>query len=117
MPDFASRTRVNRPDEIGYGEIHHAVGDQRRSFNRALIDVGAKDPREAQRVDVTRIDLIQRAVTATRIIAVIARPPISRRLPYFSGIETALSERRPSPKRPQSNEKEGSDEFHLSDSR
>src|SRR5262245_30367396 len=64
MPDFASRARVNRPDVIGYREIHHAVDDQRRSFNRALIDIGSEDPREAQRVDVTRIDLIQLAVTA-----------------------------------------------------
>jgi hypothetical protein len=85
MPDFASRARVNRPDVIGHREIHHAIDDQRRSFNRALIDIGAKDPREAQRVDVTRIDFIQRAVTAPRIIAVIARPPSVGACPTFAG--------------------------------
>ena len=101
--------RVNRPDVVGYREIHHAIDDQRRSFNRALIDVGSKDPREAQRVDVTRIDLIQRAVTASRIIAVIRRPRIGGRLSYFSGIETALREQRRGAK---SDEKNRSDEFH-----
>ena len=59
-----------------------------------MIDIGAKDPRQAQRVDGIRIDLVQRAVTASRIIAVITRPPICRRLPYLGGTETALREQR-----------------------
>src|SRR5690242_2198994 len=114
MPDFASRTCVNRPHMIGYREIHHAVDDQRRSFDRALIDVGAKDPRKAQRVDVCRIDLLERAVTAPRIIAVITCPSIRRRLPDFRRIETALRKQRRNTK---SKEKKGSENFHLSDSR
>ena len=52
VPDLAAGSRVDRPHVIGHGEIHHAVDDDRRAFDRRgtlSVEVDAVDPGQAER--------------------------------------------------------------------
>src|SRR5260221_11805174 len=64
MPDRSAGPRVERPNVIGNGEIHDAVHDQRRAFDRWIAhatlcaDAGyAIDPARRQRPDGCCINL------------------------------------------------------------
>src|SRR6185437_368164 len=57
FPDFLAGLGVERVDVVEGGrDIHHAIGDDRRSLHR-IHDVGLENPGDVQAPDVARIDL------------------------------------------------------------
>src|SRR5882672_754331 len=96
MPDFAPRARVYGPHVVGKSEVEQAVDLDRRALDAAGAEAGVRpvDPGQAQRIDVGGIDLLERAVAASRVVAVVCRPTVSRRRLQFRRVEPALSEER-----------------------
>ena len=107
VPHLASRTRVDGVDVIGHREVENAVDDERRRFDArgrrhagrrrvgsfaahdgaAARQIRAVHPCERQILHVARVDLFQRAVAASRVVAVVRRPRIDRRLSEQIGAE------------------------------
>src|SRR5437879_264546 len=86
VPDLAAEFRVDGPNVIGRSEIHDAVDDERRGFEDARWS--AINPGEGERVDVAGVDLIERAVSAAGVVAVVGGPGIGGRVQQRCGVET-----------------------------
>ena len=98
VPDVAAGARVDRVDVIGHREIQRAVDHQRRRLDlrraagrrrvrpfpaddrAGARRVDAIDPRQREPLHVGGVDLLERAVAAARIVAVIGRPRVGRDL-------------------------------------
>src|SRR5215469_15289368 len=76
-PNLAACASVRGPGVIGDGEIENAVRFQRRRLDlllRRALWGEARRPDQREVLDVGRVDLFERTMTATGIIAVIHRP-------------------------------------------
>ncbi len=87
LPDVFASARVDGEDVIGNREIQNAIDQERRGFNdriaHATLRADAFDavhPFDFEQVNVARVDLLEFAVTPSRIISVISRPGVSRRI-------------------------------------
>src|SRR5437899_224116 len=78
VPDLAAEFRVDGPDVVGRSEVHDAVYDERRGFENA--SRSAINPGEGERVDVAGVDLIERAVAAAGVVAVVGGPSVGGRV-------------------------------------
>src|SRR5882724_12260334 len=78
VPDLATEFRVDGPNMVGRSEIHDAVDDERRGFEN--VSWSAINPGESERTDVAGVDLIERAVTAAGVVAVVGGPSVGGRV-------------------------------------
>ena len=80
VPDFATGARVDGPSVVGNAEVEDAIDFERRGFDfdtegaTAGSGLSVKEPGELELMDIAGVDLIEGAVAATGIIAVIGRP-------------------------------------------
>src|SRR5262249_19571732 len=86
VPDLVTITTVDGPNIVWSGEVLDGVAHQGRGFNGAAAD--AKGPGECQRVDVGRVDLIECAVAAAGVVAIVGRPRVGRLPEERSRIES-----------------------------
>src|SRR5215467_2233112 len=86
VPDLMSVAGVDGPDVVRRREVKNPVDDQRRGFDDAA--AYAKGPGDAERVHVRGVDLVQGAVPAAGVVAVVGGPVVGRRLQKYGGIET-----------------------------
>src|SRR5262245_53904043 len=77
VPDLPAGASINRPHVVGQSDVHDTIDHYRRRFDRCVeitAGYGAKDPSEAERIDVCRADLRKRTVAAAGIIAIVCWP-------------------------------------------
>ncbi len=74
MPYLAAAERVERVRFVHGSDVHHAVDDERRHFERARGAWNRKNPLGRQALDVTGVDLVQRAEAVAAHVAVVGRP-------------------------------------------
>ena len=110
VPQLPAGARVDSPYMIRRREVEDAVDLERRGLDTA--HAGPVNPRERQGVDVGRVDLVERAESPPRIIAVIHRPGVGRRLHKLGGIEAFLPAGAPRPPVARKQEFEGSFQGH-----
>ena len=103
MPQLVAVVRVERPHVVGRRHVEHPVHHQHSALDRRLAgddDVagafaaddnvpGARRPSQRQVLHVRLIDLGQRAVSTSRVIARIGRPRIGQRFQQLGGIKAA----------------------------
>ena len=78
MPDQAAVACIHSPHVIRGTKIQDAVHFERSGFEHA--PRSAKNPRQRERPYISGVDLVQRAVASSGIIAVVRRPDFGRRL-------------------------------------
>src|SRR5690606_24517871 len=105
-PELLAGRGVERRDRTARaaGRVEHAVDDERRALEAVLgrrAEIGrAEPPRELERAEVARVDLVERRVTGVPEIAAVGRPfAVGRSLPEARAREDEARERRRSSRR------------------
>ena len=99
VPDFAAVERVERPHVVGGGDVQNAADLQNGALDRAAGELArahaaddrrrqtaarsghhCRHPREREILHVRRVDLLERAVPAARVVAGERRPLVGERL-------------------------------------
>src|SRR5271167_577706 len=85
MPNAAAESSIHCPNVVRHRKIENAVHFERSRFDRCA--VRPKSPGERERVNVSRIDLVERTETLARIVAIVRWPGIGWRFEQHSGVE------------------------------
>src|SRR5580765_5748929 len=85
VPNLMAVASVDGPDVVGRREIENAVYDERSGLDDAAANT--KRPGKGERVDIGGVDLVESAVAAAGVVAVVAGPVVGWRLEKRGGIE------------------------------
>jgi len=85
MPDLSARTAIHGPDFVASRDVNDAVHFDGHGLQAPGMCL--EGPSQGERTDIFAIDLCERTVAPTRVIAVVSRPSVCRRLLKFFGIE------------------------------
>src|ERR1043165_2070687 len=88
MPNLMAVTGIDGPNIVRCREIENAVDDEWRGFDNA--GANAEGPGDGKGIDVGSVDLVERAVAAAGIVAIVGRPGIGGRFEKGGGVK-ALS--------------------------
>ena len=79
VPDQMTGTRVHGPYVVGNSDVENTVDQKRRTLESRGLS-GLKGPRQTELLHVLRVDLSERTMTFSRVIAVISWPRVGPRM-------------------------------------